>query len=151
MYIVTEVQVSDQNAVAVLNTNFENYNQAVSKYHTVLAAAASSSVDRHGAFLYTEDGYIANECFKQDAMSAVPVYIVTEIQLSEDGTMATLNNYYLDRNQALSKYYTVLAAAAISSVYKHACFMYNEDAYMMHECFVHEPEPEPEPEEPVEE
>lgn len=148
MYIVTEVQVNQNNEVAVLNSSYDNYNQAVSKYHTVLAAAAISNVDRHGAFLYTEDGYIAQECYKQDAMSNVPVYIVTEIQLSDAGAMATLNNYYLDRNQALSKYYTVLAAAAISSVYKHACFMYSEDSYMMHECFSHIPEPEPEPEEP---
>ena len=154
MYIVTEVQINESNTVSILNDNYTGYNQAVNKYHTVLAAAALSNVDRHSAFLYTEDGYMAHEIFQQDAINATPIFIVIELQINQDNTMAAIDHSFTDYNQALSCYYTVLGSAAISNVYKHACFMMTPESFSMHECFTHVPapvEPEEEPEEQGEE
>ena len=66
------------------------------------------------------------------------MYIVTEIQINKDGTTGTLNTTYTDIAQAQSKYHTVLAAAAVSSVPKHAAYLYTEDGFIAHECFTHE-------------
>ena len=66
MFIVTEVQITKEGQTSALNTPYEDANQAQSKYHTVLAAAAISNVYKHAAFLYTEDGFIAHDCFTHD-------------------------------------------------------------------------------------
>ena len=70
------------------------------------------------------------------------MYIVTEIQINNDGTAGSLINNYEDLKQAQNKYYTILAAAAVSKVYKHAAFLFTEEGYIAHECFVHEDEEE---------
>lgn len=73
-------------------------------------------------------------------------FIVTELQIAQDGTVASINTDFQNVNQAQNKYYTILAAACISNVYKHAAFLYTEDGYIAHECFTHVLEPAPEPE-----
>lgn len=53
-------------------------------------------------------------------------YLVIEIQKTGD-QIANIVTAHDDRNAADSKYYTVLAAAAISSVPKHAASLLTED------------------------
>lgn len=67
------------------------------------------------------------------------MFIVTEVQISKDGSASALPNaYFRDENAAYNKYYTVLAAAAVSNVYKHCAYLYTEDGYIAHECFTHD-------------
>lgn len=69
------------------------------------------------------------------------MYIVTELQINQDETASNITTTYTNLNQAQSAYYSVLAAAAISSVYKHAAFLFTEDGYIAHDCFMHVPNP----------
>ena len=56
MYIVLEIQKSSETQVATLVNSFENMNDALSKYHLILSAAAISSVPLHSAALISERG-----------------------------------------------------------------------------------------------
>lgn len=63
MYIVMEIQKNGEQ-VATLVDSYTSYNQAKSKYHTVLAAAAISSVEQHSAALLDDTGVcIVNESY----------------------------------------------------------------------------------------
>lgn len=53
------------------------------------------------------------------------MYIVIEMQ-TNGATTAVLNNAFTDRNLALQKYYTVLAAAAVSQVEVHTAIIVDE-------------------------
>ena len=53
------------------------------------------------------------------------MYIVTEMQTNGE-TTAVLNDVYTDRSLALQKYYTILAAAAVSQVEVHTATVTNE-------------------------
>ena len=55
MYLVLEIQKTG-NQIATLIWPFESRNEADSKFYTVLAAAAISSVPLHAAALLTETG-----------------------------------------------------------------------------------------------
>lgn len=57
-YVVLEIQTMDGGQVACLATPYDNQMQAESSYHTVLAAAALSSLPRHAAVLLTSDGSV---------------------------------------------------------------------------------------------
>lgn len=62
MYIVLEIQTST--TVATLVNSYEDRNQAESKYHQILTAAALSSVPKHSAVLMDEIGQtIKNETY----------------------------------------------------------------------------------------
>lgn len=66
------------------------------------------------------------------------MYYVIEIQTNSDGTHGTLVYDYTDRNQAMAKYHTVLAAAAVSQVLVHACtILTREGDEIAHESFIH--------------
>lgn len=54
MYIVVEIQTST--TVATLVNSYEDRNQAESKYHQILTAAALSSVPKHSAVLMNDEG-----------------------------------------------------------------------------------------------
>ena len=54
MFIVLEMQTS--NTVATLVNAYEDRNQAESKYHQILTAAALSSVPKHSAVLMNDEG-----------------------------------------------------------------------------------------------
>jgi len=54
-------------------------------------------------------------------------YIVIEFQQDANGQVANIVTAFDDRNQAESKYYTVLAAAAVSSVPCHTAMMVNNE------------------------
>jgi hypothetical protein len=62
MYIVVEIQTS--NTVATIVNAYEDRNQAESKYHQILTAAALSSVPKHSAVLMNDVGQtIKNETY----------------------------------------------------------------------------------------
>ena len=66
MYIVLEIQ-KDNNTLSLLNTTHETLNEAESKYHTILAYAAQSTLTLHGAVLLTEEGQtMRSECYKHE-------------------------------------------------------------------------------------
>lgn len=54
MYIVLEIQTS--NTVATIVNSYEDRNQAESKYHQILTAAALSNVPKHSAVLMNDEG-----------------------------------------------------------------------------------------------
>lgn len=65
MYIVLEVQTNQDGTVGNLVTAYENQNDAESKYHTILASAAISSLPKHTAYILTDDGYkIDSKCYR---------------------------------------------------------------------------------------
>lgn len=62
MYIVIEIQTST--TVATIVNSYDNINQAESKYHQILTAAAISDVPKHGAVLLNDEGQMINhECY----------------------------------------------------------------------------------------
>ena len=66
------------------------------------------------------------------------MYFVIEIQTNADGTKGTIVDSYDSRNDAMAKYHTVLAAAAVSSVLVHACtVLTREGVQIAHESFTH--------------
>ena len=69
------------------------------------------------------------------------MYIVLEIQTNKNGTIGMLTTAYEDQNLAKNKYYTVLAAAAVSGLPKHTAVLMNEEGVSLrHECCKAEPE-----------
>lgn len=59
MFIVLEIQNT-----AVLVNDYNTRNEAENKYHTILAYAAVSSIEKHSAVMLTNEGeYIKSECF----------------------------------------------------------------------------------------
>ena len=67
-YIVQEIQTT--NGVTALTSPFvyADRNAADSKYHTILAAAAISQVEEHGAIMYTHEGVLDKaECYYHGA------------------------------------------------------------------------------------
>jgi hypothetical protein len=62
MFIVLEIQTST--TVATIVNSYEDRNQAESKYHQILTAAALSSVPKHSAVLMNDEGNrIKSECY----------------------------------------------------------------------------------------
>lgn len=80
------------------------------------------------------------------------LYIVTEIQ-STGETSAEIVTKHATRNEADSKFFQVLAAAAVSAVPIHtATLCTDEGCWLESRCYKHPaPEPAPEPEEEAEE
>ena len=63
-YILLEIQASND-AASTIATAFDTLNEANSRYHTILAAAAVSSVPTHTAVLLSEDGkLLKSECYR---------------------------------------------------------------------------------------
>lgn len=54
MYVVVEVQKTG-GSVATLVNSYEDRNQAESKWHEILKYAAISSLEKHGAIIFTDD------------------------------------------------------------------------------------------------
>ena len=57
MYIVIELQTNASGQVANIVSTYDTRAQADNKYHTILAAAAVSSVPVHAATMINEEGY----------------------------------------------------------------------------------------------
>lgn len=78
-------------------------------------------------------------------------FLVTEIQTWNTGAVQNPTWAYENEQSALAKYYSVLSAAAVSTLPVHACAMLTNEGFLLkHECFKHaQPEPVPEPEEDI--
>lgn len=79
-------------------------------------------------------------------------YLVIEIQKNADGTVGNFVWAYTSINEAESKFHSVLAYAAVSTVQVHSCALLNESGYCIKsQSYTHLPEPTPEPENEAEE
>ena len=68
-FIVVEAQTND-GTTALLTSVHATQNEAESKYHLVLSAAAVSTLDRHSAALLDETGYcLKSQCYEHEAAS----------------------------------------------------------------------------------
>lgn len=70
MYIVIELQTTGgATAIPPINT-YEDWQEAYSRYHSILATAAVSSVEKHAAVILTEDGAaVRSEVFEHGGES----------------------------------------------------------------------------------
>jgi len=66
MYIILELQTNDGAATVVTPIQTaQTLNEAMSRYHGILAAAAISSVECHSAIMLNERGdYVAKESYE---------------------------------------------------------------------------------------
>lgn len=62
-------------------------------------------------------------------MDKAAFYTTIENQVREDGSRGLLYDHFDDLNQALAKYYTVCAAAALSEIPYHAAHILHSDGY----------------------
>lgn len=66
MYIVIEMQASNEN-IATITTQHATLNEALSKYHAILSAAAISDVMYHSAVVLDHSGMSqAQMCFTHE-------------------------------------------------------------------------------------
>lgn len=67
-------------------------------------------------------------------------YYIAEIQQHSDDVFAHLMHNADNRNEAESKYYQVLAAAAISNLPKHSAILFTDEGFpLMHHSYSHTP------------
>lgn len=63
-------------------------------------------------------------------------YIVVELQTDASGAVGNIVTTYDEQPAAYSKYYSILAAAAISQIPKHAAVLMTSEGYLMESrCF----------------
>ena len=66
-YIILEAQTNTDGTVGTLINSYTDKNEAESKYHQVLSAAAISSIPIHTAFMLTAEGQVLrSECYRHD-------------------------------------------------------------------------------------
>lgn len=56
-------------------------------------------------------------------------------QVRNDGSKGVLYDHYENENQALAKFYTICASAAVSEIPCHAAFLLYEDGQVMQRIF----------------
>lgn len=79
-------------------------------------------------------------------MDKVTFYTTIENQVRNDGSKGLLYDHFENVNQAYAKYYTILAAAAVSEIPYHAGYLIRDDGITM-EGRVFDRRTTPEPEE----
>lgn len=66
-YIVIEIQVNFDGTVGNLVTAHDSREQAESKYHAVLSAAAISAIMKHSAVIMDEEGAVLGSmCYRHE-------------------------------------------------------------------------------------
>ena len=66
------------------------------------------------------------------------MYIVVELQKNEQGVVSNIVTSFNTLAEAESKYYTVLAAAAISKIPVHSAIVVSEEGFpVKHQCYKH--------------
>lgn len=66
-FIVVELQTMQDGTVANITTAYETQNAAESAYHSILAAAAISTLPCHAAVIMSGEGFpIAHACYKHE-------------------------------------------------------------------------------------
>lgn len=79
MYIVLELQTNADGTVGTLVNNYTSRNDAEARYHTILAAAAVSSVPVHAAAMMSEEGFpLMNQAYRHNTPAAVDTYSESE-------------------------------------------------------------------------
>lgn len=67
-----------------------------------------------------------------------PRYVVVELQTNTDGVVGNIVNAYDSIAEAEACYHTILAAAALSTLPKHAAIMFSNEGFpLKHECYTH--------------
>ena len=65
MYIVIELQKAENGHVYNIVTEHASLNEAESKYHSILSAAAMSTIPMHSAIIVSEEGFpVKHYCYK---------------------------------------------------------------------------------------
>ena len=64
-------------------------------------------------------------------MQKTTFYTTLENQLRIDGTKGLLYDHFTDLNQAMAKYYTICAAAAVSELPYHSAHLLQDDGHMI--------------------
>lgn len=73
-YLVIEIQTNTDGTVGNLVYSYDNRNEAESKYHAVLSAAAISALPMHTCDLIQEDGVLlARQCYVHEQGTEEPV------------------------------------------------------------------------------
>lgn len=68
-YFVVEIQKLSDTTYAHIVHEAETINEAESKYHQVLAAAAISEIPQHSAIMFSADGFpLMHHSYKHDAV-----------------------------------------------------------------------------------
>ncbi|MBQ8994508.1 MAG: hypothetical protein IJ091_11325 [Oscillospiraceae bacterium] len=70
-------------------------------------------------------------------------YTTIENQLRADGSRGLLYDHFEDENQALAKYYTICAAAAVSELPYHSAHLLASDGRMVRQEIFSRPTEEP--------
>ena len=66
------------------------------------------------------------------------MYIVIELQKSADGAITNIVTQHATQEEAESKYYSILSAAAVSNVPVHSAIIVSEQAFpVKHEFYAH--------------
>ena len=86
-------------------------------------------------------------------MTKTIFYTTIENQVRNDGSKGLLYDHFEDANQAYAKFYTILAAAAVSEIPYHSGMLVRSDGIVMENKVFDrrtnaEPAPEPEETEP---
>lgn len=69
-YLVVEIQKFPNGSMSTPSYAFDNLNSAEAKYHTILAAAAVSSLPVHSCILMSEEGFpLRHECYKHELVA----------------------------------------------------------------------------------
>ena len=66
-YLVIEIQKFANGTMSTPAYAYDNLNSAEAKFHSVLAAAATSSLPVHSCILMSEEGFpLRHECYKHE-------------------------------------------------------------------------------------
>ena len=131
MFYVIEFQSGEIGSVIPFAFTNEQYQagEADAKYHDLLRVAATSSVRKHGVILMTDylipikqDVYDHGEDEEENTLT-----YVLEVQSGESGAVIPFAFPSNQRSAIDSKYYSLLAAAAQSSVPRHGAMIIDED------------------------
>ena len=130
LFYVIEFQSGETGSVIPFAFTNEQYHagEADAKYHDLLRVAATSSVRKHGVILLSD--YLVP--IKQDVYTHgededESLLYVLEVQSGETGAVIPFAFASDQRSAIDSKYYTILAAAAQSSVPRHGAMVIDED------------------------
>ena len=71
-YLVVEIQKFANGAMSTPSWAYDSLQSAEAKYHSVLAAAAVSSLPVHSCILMSEEGFpLRHECYKHEPVAEV--------------------------------------------------------------------------------
>ena len=125
-WFVVEFQ-SDGASGSIIPFSFVKKDQAMAKYHQILAVAATSNVTKHGAVVFNDtadefltDGYSHGETPETN------VWFTVEFQYNGE-TGSILAWAYEKKNDAQAKYHELLSVAAKSNIKHHGSVCFDDD------------------------